>query len=178
MPTQRGFTWIGFLILTFTPGILILAAAPNLAATIAGKRDSAQINTLLSSLQLARRVAMQSGSNVAITPCPQAPAAHCNGTSWNNGWSVHYVTPPPGAARLIRRYPALAFGNRLSDTAGAQIVFYPSGLTSLSAAATFTLCDSRGAHEARALMLFISGLAQASDDPGKNVDGSALACPA
>lgn len=178
MPTQRGFTWIGFLALAFTLGILILAAAPNLAATITGNRDNAQITTLLTSLQLARRVAMQSGTNVAVTPCPEVPGARCDGTSWNGGWRVHYVTPPPGAARLIRRYPALAFGNHLSDTAGAQIVFYPSGLTNLSAPATFTLCDRRGAHEARALLLFISGLAQVSATPGRNVDGGALTCPA
>lgn len=176
--TQQGLTWIGFLALVITVAVLGLAAIPNLAATIKSNRDSAQIHVLLSSLQLARRAAMQSSSDVTITPCADAPADSCSTRVWTHGWTVRYLTPPPGAASLIHDFPALGGGNQLSDTADAQIIFRSNGMTNLPGPATFTLCDRRGAHEARAVTLLVSGVAQASETPGKNVDGSALTCHA
>lgn len=178
MKTQQGLTLTGLLAIVAFVTVLCVVAVPNLAATIKGNRELAQINTLLASLQLARRTAMQSGSDVSITPCPNEPTSSCTAESWSVGWTVRYVRPPPGAASLIRSYPALAGGNQLSGTAGSPIVFHPNGMTDLSTPATFTLCDPRGAREAHAVTVLTSGLTQASKTPGENVDGSALTCPA
>lgn len=169
---------MGVLAIVAFVAVLCMAAVPNLAATITGNRDVAEINILLSSLQLARRTAMQSGSDVSITPCLNQQTSPCTDESWSVGWTVRYVTPPPGAARVIRTYPALAGGNQLSGTAGSRIVFHPNGMTDLSTPVTFTLCDRRGAREAHAVTVLTSGLTQASAIPGENVDGSALTCPA
>lgn len=179
MTGDKGFTLIELLVLVAVVAILATIAVPNFSATIKGDRDISQINTLLSAMALARSEAVKTGGNVLI--CSSSDGVTCapaGTTSWSSGWSVQYVTAPPGATTVIRSFPALGGGNTLNSGAAADSITYSSnGMTSMAGPATFTLCDSRGANYARALDVLASGVTQTSTTLGKDVGGSALTCP-
>lgn len=176
MSRQRGFTLIEMMVLVAIVAILAVIAVPNFSATIKGNRDTAQLNTLVTGLALARSEAVKSGSNVTI--CSSSDGSTCSGSDWTNGWVVRYVTPPPGMSTLIRAFPALSSDSSLDNSANvASITFTATGMTNPQVQTTFTLCDGRGAHYARALDVMISGVTQASNTPGEDVGGTALSCP-
>lgn len=177
MHKQAGFTLIELMVLVAIVAILAVIAVPNFSATIKGNRDTAQINTLAAGMALARSEAVKSGVNVTI--CSSNDGQTCSGSVWTDGWVIRYVTPPPGTSTLIRTFPALSRDSSVGASSGvSSITFNPTGMTNLSGSATFTLCDGRGAHYARALDVLVSGVLQASDIPGKDVDGTiALSCP-
>lgn len=176
MQRQAGFTLVELMVLVAIVAILAVIAIPNFSATVKGDRDTAQINTLVTGLALARSEAVKSGSNVKI--CSSSNGDTCTASAWNDGWVIRYVTPPPGMSSLIRTFPALNSGSSLDASASvSSITFNATGMTNLSTTAKFTLCDGRGAHYARALNLLVSGVTQASRTPGRHVDGSALSCP-
>lgn len=176
MHKQAGFTLIELMVLVAIVAILAVIAVPNFSATIKGNRDTAQINTLLSGLALARSEAVKSGSMVTI--CSSDDGQNCTASHWEDGWVVRYMTPPPGASTLIQAFPALNSGSSLmTGPSVSSIVFTSTGMTNLGDITTFTLCDGRGAHYARALDVMLSGIVQASNTPGEDVSGTALTCP-
>lgn len=179
MQRQPGFTLVELMVLVAIVAILAVIAVPNFSATIKGNRDTAQVNTLVTGLALARSEAVKSGSNVMI--CSSDDGSTCTSSTWSDGWLVRYVTPPPGASTLIRVFPALGGNSHLivapSGLATSGITFNSTGMTNLATTATFTLCDGRGAHYARALNVLVSGVTQASMTPGMNMDNTPLSCP-
>lgn len=163
------------MVLVAIVAILAVIAVPNFSATIEGNRDTAQINTLAAGLALARSEAVKSDSDVMI--CSSNDGTTCSGSAWTDGWVILYVTPPPGMSTLIRTFPALTSNSRLDAGAGiSSITFNATGMPNLTGPATFTLCDGRGAHYARALDVLLSGVTQTSNTPGRNASGLALSC--
>ncbi|MGH8279467.1 MAG: GspH/FimT family pseudopilin [Gammaproteobacteria bacterium] len=176
---MRGFTLIELMVLTVVVAILATIAIPDFSSSIANNRDTAQVNSLLNSLYLARSDAIKSG--VPVTICAGGNPPECSGTSptWSSGWVVYYATLPPGATtRVIRVYPANPSSTFTSDN-GYSFTFQPNGALSPAPAGgvNLTLCDSRGARYAHSLGLMATGRAEAAAQVGYQVNGStALTC--
>jgi len=174
MKAHNGFTLLELVVLLAVVAILLTMALPNFGATIKSNRELSEVSELASALALARNTAAQSGGDVFV--CASADGLTCTGGAWSQGFAVEYVSPPPRTSAVIRVFPALASGNTLVNSASDRIVFHASGATDLAGPATFTLCDSRGVSNARALDLLVSGLTETSTTLGQDVNGTPLVC--
>lgn len=177
MKNARGFTLLELLTTLTVAAILVGVAIPNFKILIQNDRQAAQVNSLLTALTLARSEAIKRGGNTTASVCAGTTTA-CGGL-WTNGWVVYYTPVPPAATApvLLRVYPALSGNNTLKSSAGNAVTFQSNGMSTLAAAATFTLCDSRGGTAARAVNVSIAGRAESSITVGQDIDGTALTCP-
>jgi len=172
MKNLTGFTLIELLTLISIVAILAAIALPNFSRTIKSERDTSQINTLLDGLTMARSEAIKYGKPVTI--CPGNTNA-CTDANWADGWIVFYVSPPPGATTsTIRVFPAIGGGNTLTaaPVATTAITYTSTGLTTLAANVTFTLCDTRRQNYGRSMNLTITGSAVVAAKVGYKVDGT------
>ena len=174
----QGFTLIELLVLVAIVAILTTVAVPDFGTTIKNNRDLAQVNALLTSLNLARSEAIKGATNVTI--CAGTTNA-CGGSSWANGWVVFYDTLPPGVTSpMIQTSPAITGGSSFTSDGGYNFTFESNGALTPSPAnpVNFVLCDPRGASYARSIGLAATGRAEVASAPGFEIDGStALTCP-
>ena len=166
-PKLQGFTIIELLMTLVIAGVLATLAAPSFVDVIKNNRMTTQYNDLLASLSLARSEAIKQGANVI--------ALSSNGTSWENGWTIFIDADADGtvdAGEELRVNPNLS-GNNTLRFARERITSASTGLGSGLITGTFTLCDDRGASEAKGLVVSTTGrIRQAL--PAEN---AALVCP-
>ena len=153
--------------------ILLATALPSVRTLIQNERVSTQLNTLVLSLNYARSEAIKRDLPTGVVVCPSADQLSCSGTSaWNQGWIVRARPAEPPLQGAL----PLAGANTLIEASGlTSITFLPNGL--VSAAAAFTLCDSRGAAHARDIEVSASGRIVSSPTQGRSLAGAALSCP-
>lgn len=174
---MRGFTLIELVVTVAVAAILATIAVPSFEITIENNREAEQTNALLEALDLARSAAIKGGGNWTATVCAGASTS-CSGTNWGSGWVV-FTTDPSNNVAVVRTFPALSGGNTLTSSGSYRYDFNSSGM--LNNAATdyyFVLCDSRGAPSARSVSLLMTGISEAGQTPGYQVDGvTPLTCP-
>lgn len=167
-----GFTLIELMITLAVAMILLMIAFPALQNFLRNDRQWTTANSLVMSLNAARSEAIK--QDTAVWLCPTRNGTTCSTTaSWAQGWIV--LSSAAGATPAFT-VPPLATGTTLTEANGLQIVtFLSTGM--VAAPAGFTLCDSRGATEARYVRVSLTGSIASSSTVGQTVTGAALTCP-
>lgn len=163
-------------------GVLLTLAAPAYQDFIANSKRTAAVNDLLADFQIARSSSVSRNSRIVV--CSSSNGTSCaNNDNWDIGWitfddadadgvkdggevilSSHEPTPQNTTTSIFR---AVAYRPN-----GRVITYTPVG-TTLGTSGTITVCDSRGASMARAVVISNSGRPKTSTT---KLDGSALTC--
>ncbi len=155
---ERGMTLVELLIslavLAISTGIAVSSFLTVRHNTLIRK----QINELSHAFFLARQVALDAGTEMAI--CPSHDGADCDyEAGWHDGWIVFANLDGDDPARVDTGETVFSSGAAapsLSVTANRQhFVQRPFGRRSTNG--TFTVCDPRGAARPRALIVSYTG---------------------
>lgn len=164
--TIKGFTLIELMITLAVAAILLGLAAPSFNEIIKDSRLTTQINSLASSLNLARSESIK--RSLTVTVCKSNNQTACVG-NWQDGWIVFEDINDNGTVdagdTIIRTNSALTNGNTLVFP-GKNRVTYKSDGFAIGYNSTFKLCDNRGYTKAKGLVVSNSGrvrTANASD---------------
>lgn len=185
---KNGFTIIELMLTILIVSIVLAIGVPSFTAAIQNNRIAGQINTLLSTLNYARAEAVKLG-NTTVTICGSTDQAGCDTSNWESGWIVFRDVNGNGSVEagdtILRVQEALTGGNTLRTNgfaAATHIQFGNRGTTGQQG--TFTLCDSRGATEARGTVINLSGQARSASDDNNPADdivnlhsGGNVTCP-
>lgn len=185
---NNGFTIIELMITITIIAIVVAIGAPNFQATIQNNRLASQTNTLISAINYARSEAVKRG-DATITMCGSSDQASCNTADWESGWLI--FTDSDGDSEVdtgetILRMDGVLGGENTLRTSGFpstdNVKFTSSGM--VASTGTFTLCDTRGNAEARALVLNLSGQVRTATDEDSTADsipndheGVNVSCP-
>ncbi|ROR34989.1 GspH/FimT family pseudopilin [Inmirania thermothiophila] len=177
----EGFTLIELLVTLAVAAVLLTVGVPSVVDWVRDGRMTSQVNELVAALHLARGEAVKRRTRVVV--CASADGASCGGSGvgWEDGWIVFVDTNGDGAKdsgeALLGQAAALSGGNSVKAAIGS--VSYRSDGTPAPLGAgtvngvTFTFCDSRGAGDARAVVLRPTGAVSTGK---RDADGNALSC--
>lgn len=167
---------------------MLAIAVPSLTTFIQSSRDTAESDSLISSLEYARSEAVKEDQPVKVCASGNVSSganATCSGSkTWDSGWIVVTTT---GTPTVLQASAPLGGSNTLTTSFNGdgvdQVEFLPNGFVQAAAGSGvylttyFTLCDPRGAAYARAVEVSAVGAVQASPTPGQTSSGTALTCP-
>lgn len=171
----QGLTLIEFSFVLLIMGVLASATAPTFGALWRNAALGRESNALLSALHYARAQAIGRGEPVVL--CQSADLRQCLSAAGRaKGWLV-FADRQRGspvqldaADELLQRHelptPLLLGGSRLA------LSYWPATLAGTTA--TLTLCDDRGASQARAIITSQTGRPRFSR---LSAEGAALVCP-
>jgi type IV fimbrial biogenesis protein FimT len=163
---HNGFTLIELIVTIAVAAILVTAGIPSFQQFVQNNRRTAQVDELVTALQIARSEAIRQNTNVGVCASdnPQLAAPTC-GTNWNKGWIVFVdknVNKTADSSEVINVYSGLDGSNSLSaNIPTAPLIYQASGLS--TTCGTFTLADSRGVSESRWVIVSSTGAIRTSD---------------
>jgi type IV fimbrial biogenesis protein FimT len=173
---QRGVTLIELLVTLSILAILLAIAAPSFMTVIQDNRRATQLNDFVTALNYARSEAVKRGDQVSV--CRSANGTACAAAGgWDQGYIVftdtnNNRTVNAGVDTVLRVFEALTGGNTLTSTRFS--ITFAANSFSMNYNGTWTLCDSRGAGAARAVVLSNQGRVRTDT---VDVNGNALVCP-
>ena len=162
-----GFTLIELMVVLAVVAVLQTLAAPAFSGAVTSIRLTTAVNSLLSSLLLARSEAIKRNSRVVV--CRSTSGNACASSSgWEQGWIVFHdannnAALDPGES-VIAREQALPNLVRLRGNApvASYVSYTPVGSASYTSGAfqagTFTVCiQSESSGDARQIVISASG---------------------
>ena len=170
MGTQSGcagFTLVELLVVVALAAILQSQAAPALSGMVNSMRLTTAVNSLLSSLYLARSEAIKRNSRAVV--CKSAPGDACSTTGgWEQGWIVFHDANNNAALdageTLLSREPALPqpITFKGNDPVSRYVSFTPMGRTQYTSGAfqagRLTVCpESATRVDARQIVISSTG---------------------
>ncbi|NOY63552.1 MAG: prepilin-type N-terminal cleavage/methylation domain-containing protein [Gammaproteobacteria bacterium] len=185
---QCGLTLIELLVTLSVAVIVMTVAVPSFQVTAQNQRLITQNNELIRTLNIARSEAAT--RRVTVTACASSNATSCNTNNWESGWLVFSDIDGDGVidagnddivviGRGLKGNTTL----RSSFTDAGQIQYSSRGTLTPIAGGTFRLCDSRGAADARAVLVTNTGRIRAATDGGdagttvEDLGGNDVTCP-
>jgi type IV fimbrial biogenesis protein FimT len=169
---NSGFTLIELMITIVVAAILMTIAVPAFQNFLRNDRQWTTANSLVMTLNAARSEAIK--QDTAVSVCPTANGTSCSASSaWSQGWIV--LSSATGSTPALT-VPSLATGTTLTEASGlTAVTFLSTGM--VSAQAAFTLCDARGATQARYVQVGPTGSIASSSTVGQSLSGTPLSCP-
>lgn len=170
-----GFTLIELVMTLAVIAILLATAMPAFGSLTQSTKAQTARSTLGAALGTARLAAVGRTSNVVV--CPSRDQQYCGRTTeWQHGWLVFVDSNGDGARdageELLQASQAQPEGVAiLSSTGRTRINYHPDG-SSPGSNITLTVCDSRGADHASALIINNAGRVRS----GTPSDTAAAAC--
>lgn len=185
---NRGFTLIELMVTLGVSALLLSVGIPGFQGLIRDNRMTTQYNQFISGLNTARSEAVKRGIDVTI--CDRnANGDNCNNTGvWENGWIVFTDFDDDGVVdageNILRVHEPLNGNNTLRSALAFDrnhITYNGQGFA-IGFAGTFRLCDSRGARNAKGMVISANGRARRAID--LNADGvveyeigNSITCP-
>ena len=174
--TANGFTLVEMLVAVLIVGVLLLVAAPGFSNLISNNRMVSEVYALRATLSHARSEALARRAPVVV--CPTTDGLACaDSNDWSTGYMTFVDTDNNSVANsadvdeeIIQweaRQSPVAIG---FDNVSKRVRFGGQGIA-LGFDGTFTFCDSRGAGDARALILNPVGSLRAALDNDATPDG-------
>lgn len=172
-----GFSLIELLVTVAVAALLAAYALPGLTEFSNRQRQLANVNTLISSLYLARNEAITRNSDVMV--CKSANGLTCTRQGeWEQGWLI--FEDRNGDRVLNEDETVLAHQSRLNGVTvyyrafgSVNYIFYNArGITNTNG--TYTFCDSGSSATARAVIIAKTGRPRSSSTRS---DGTSLSCP-
>ena len=157
----RGFTLIELMTSVTVVAVLLVIAAPNLAAFVRSSKVRSAQSELVASLMLARSEAAKRGVTVGV-----AATAGSVGNEFGGGWKVWVDDNANGAVdvgeTVVRDYPGFSGAVVLGKTAGVlPVSFAPTGFA--SASVTFKVCAASDTAKGYQVVLQRVGLADVTE---------------
>ncbi len=178
MKTQKGFTLLELMVTVSIVGIVLSFAGPSVRDMINNAELKSGFRNISSALSLARSEAVNRQGAVSV--CPTSNRTSC-GSSWAAGFMVFRDVNENGVLDTtdtsIRVFDALGEGVSLTrtmtngSTTRAYVRYTESAvLLSDLDAGNFVMCDSRGAIQAKAIVINATGqLRSATDTTGNGI---------
>ena len=177
---EGGFSLLELLVTLAVAGIVMTVAVPNLRDFSMNAKRAAAVNELVSGIHFARNTAVT--RNARVTVCASTDAATCDSTEWEDGWIAFVDNDSDQVVdadeTVLRASEEMERATCDSGEFASAFMFRPNGRIMSNDIATntgeFTICDSRGADEARVVIVDMSGRPRTSQYLS---DGSTPACP-
>lgn len=179
---SRGYS-LQELLITLTIAGGVVATGAGATHIVRDTFQTAEINTLITHLNLARSEAIKRRQDTVL--CPSADGRRCDAakdyTWWHRGILLFVDTDgnrqPDPHDPVIRMHSPSARLHIKSSRDRSQVVYQPNGLAS-GTNMTFTFCDPRGTASARYVIMSNSGRARVSSTPpDRKADEGLERCP-
>ena len=190
---QAGFTLIELMMVLVLVAILLGVAGPSFQDSLQRNRMLSTVNEMSSAMSFARAEAVIRTQPTAL--CATTEAAACAGANWETGYLIFVDNGEGGgtaqdgtlngAEELLRIGDPAPVGvtvRTVNFPSNANIVFQDSGRVLQNITGTVTVCDARGANEARGIIVEVSGQGRRAVDTDANGvaeddNGTSLVCP-
>lgn len=176
---MHGFTLIELMMCLAVAAVLCAVSAPALGSFVHGETLRASRNTLVTSLNMARNMAVTRRGEIVV--CPSSDQHTCSDDHWwQNGWIFFEDVNGDGAhdanEPLLESVQA-QIGIAIVTSADREHVTYHSDGSSPGTNLTFTFCDRRGAKSAATVIVGNSGRSRQSGASTEEANACAAGLP-